>query len=130
MLHPLQLLDRRGFLKSATLSAAGATLALSSGFAGSARAATRPDRTLVLLHLGGGNDGINTVIPYSDPAYAQLRPTIKIASDEGVPLTQWRGLHPALAPLMPAWSARDMAILLGLGYPSPDFSHFRSGDIW
>lgn len=123
------LLDRRGFLKCAGCAVAGGSLAL-AGFAGSARAATRPDRTLVLLHLAGGNDGLNTVIPFADPAYAKLRPKIGIAPDKVVTLSPSLGLHPALAPLQPAWAAKDMAIVLGLGYPNPDFSHFRSGDIW
>jgi uncharacterized protein (DUF1501 family) len=137
MQHPFGLLDRRGFLKSA--GAAGAALALPITFAGAAlpitfagaaRAATRPDRTLVLIHLAGGNDGLNTVIPYTDPAYAKLRPKIGIAADKVVQLSSTIGLHPALAPLATAWAAHDMAVVLGVGYPNPDFSHFRSGDIW
>jgi uncharacterized protein (DUF1501 family) len=123
------LLDRRGFLTCAGCAVAGGSLAL-AGFAGGARAATRPDRTLVLLHLSGGNDGLNTVIPFADPAYAKLRPKIGIAPDKVVTLSPSLGLHPALASLQPAWAAKDMAIVLGLGYPNPDFSHFRSGDIW
>lgn len=130
MPHPFRSLDRRGFLRGAAWTAAGASIAFSPGFSGVARAATRWDRTLVLVHLAGGNDGLNTVIPFGDPAYAQLRPSIGIATSQVVQLTPTIGLHPGLAPLATAWAAGDMAVALGVGYPNPQFSHFRGADIW
>lgn len=118
-------MDRREFLRlSALMSAAGMT--------GLARAAADPvsRRLLVLVELRGGNDGLNTVVPFADPAYARLRPRLAIARGDVVQLTERVGLHPALAPLKPAWDARELAIVQGVGYPDPSLSHLRSIEIW
>jgi uncharacterized protein (DUF1501 family) len=88
------------------------------------------DRTLVLVELRGGIDGLNTIIPYSDPGYASLRPELAVPRDQVVPLDGSVGFHPALAPLLDAWKAGQLAVVLGVGYPDPDLSHFRSIDIW
>jgi uncharacterized protein (DUF1501 family) len=103
-----------------------------TGLAGFARAAaSSPGRPLlVLVELKGGNDGLNTVVPYDDPLYARLRPRLAIDRDRVVKLTPKAGLHPALAPLLPVWEARRLAIVQGLGYPDPNLSHFRSIEIW
>ncbi len=87
-------------------------------------------RTLVLVELNGGNDGLNTVIPIEDPLYAKLRPRLGIAPDDVLPLADGLALHPSLTALQPAWAKRDMAVLLGVGYPRPNRSHFRSIEIW
>jgi uncharacterized protein (DUF1501 family) len=102
------------------------------GMAGLARAAHSPSvrKLLVLVELKGGNDGLNTVIPYADPAYARLRPRIAIARDQVVPLSDAVGLHPSLDKLMPLWTARQLAVVQGVGYPDPNLSHFRSIEIW
>ncbi len=88
------------------------------------------ERTLVLLELQGGNDGLNTVVPYADPEYYRLRPTLGVARDSVLPLDERLGLNPALAPLLPAWQAGELAWVLGVGYPEPNLSHFRSIEIW
>lgn len=88
------------------------------------------DRILVLVELKGGNDGLNTVIPFADPAYRKLRPNLGVAREQVVQLSPELGLHPALKALLPAWQERDMALLLGVGYPNPNRSHFRSIEIW
>jgi len=106
------------------------SLAACAGLPGWARAASVADRVLVLVELKGGNDGLNTVVPYADPAYAALRPTLALKPDVVLPLDEKVGLHPALAPLMPLWAQGDLAVLQGLGYPSPNLSHFRSIEIW
>ncbi len=85
---------------------------------------------LVLIELKGANDGLNTVIPYANPLYAQLRPRIAIARDQVLQLTEQEGLHPALQPLLPLWQNKELAIVQGLGYPNPNLSHFRSIEIW
>ena len=85
---------------------------------------------LILVELKGGNDGLNTVVPYSDPLYHQLRPRIGIRREEVLQLDERSGLHPALAPLMPLWQAKELALVQGVGYPSPNLSHFRSIEIW
>ena len=117
-------MDRRRFLQATSLLP----------FVGSVpfvRAAALPSRKLlVLVELKGGNDGLNTVIPYSDPLYAALRPRLGIARDQVVQLTERTGLHPSLAPLRAAWDRHELAIVQGVGYPQPNLSHFRSIEIW
>lgn len=88
------------------------------------------DRVLVLVQLKGGNDGLNTVIPYSDPAYARLRPNIGLPREQLVQLSPQLALNPALKALLPSWQSGDMALVLGVGYPDPNRSHFRSIEIW
>jgi uncharacterized protein (DUF1501 family) len=88
------------------------------------------DRLLVLVELKGGNDGLNTVVPYADGEYYALRPSIGIARDRVLQLDERTGLHPALEPLMAAWKDRELAVVQGVGYPSANLSHFRSIEIW
>jgi len=85
---------------------------------------------LVLVELKGGNDGLNTVVPYADPSYYRLRPRLGIRREEVMQLDDQVGLHPALQPLMSLWQARELAIVQGVGYPAPNLSHFRSIEIW
>jgi uncharacterized protein (DUF1501 family) len=85
---------------------------------------------LVLIELKGGNDGLNTVVPYANRAYYALRPKLAIPRDQVVQLTDALGLHPALEPLLPFWKKRELAVLQGVGYPEPNLSHFRSIEIW
>ncbi|MCC7328486.1 MAG: DUF1501 domain-containing protein [Burkholderiales bacterium] len=87
-------------------------------------------KVLVLVELKGGNDGLNTLVPYADPAYYALRPRIAIERDRVIPLTDRAGLHPSLAPLSGFWHANRLAVLQGVGYPQPNLSHFRSIEIW
>lgn len=86
--------------------------------------------TLILIELQGGNDGLNTVIPYADPLYVKMRPKIGFAPDEVLKIDEQLGLHPALKPLMADWDAKQLAIFLGVGYPNSDRSHFRGIQIW
>lgn len=119
-------MNRRDFL--ATLGSTAGILALPS-FAQSAT--VNPyKRLLVLVELKGANDGLNTFIPYADDAYATLRPTIGIKRDQVLQLSDRFGLHPALEPLMPLWSKGELAAVTGIGYPTPNLSHFRSIEIW
>jgi uncharacterized protein (DUF1501 family) len=83
-----------------------------------------------LIELKGGNDGLNALVPFEDGAYYTLRPKLSIARDSVVQLSARAGLHPALAPLLPLWESRELAILQGVGYPGPNLSHFRSIEIW
>ena len=103
-----------------------------AGLGGLARAAATPEgrKLLILVELKGGNDGLNTVVPYSNPAYAGLRPRLAIDRDQVVKLTPDVGLHPSLAKLAPIWESKRLAIVQGLGYPDPNLSHFRSIEIW
>jgi uncharacterized protein (DUF1501 family) len=90
----------------------------------------RFDRSLVLVQLSGGNDGLNTVIPYADRSYARLRPTLGVPRDQLVQLDEHTALNGNLKGLMPAWKSRDLAVVQGVGYENPNRSHFRSTDIW
>ncbi|MFO1313869.1 MAG: DUF1501 domain-containing protein [Burkholderiales bacterium] len=120
-------MDRRTFLRS---SAAMAAFALPGVRIAAAAGPAEYRRLLVLVELKGGNDGLNTLVPYTDPAYFALRPKIAIARDSVVQLTDRAGLHPALAPLRASWDDGTLAVLQGVGYPSPNLSHFRSIEIW
>jgi uncharacterized protein (DUF1501 family) len=85
---------------------------------------------LVILTLYGGNDGINTVIPYADNAYHDARPELAYAPSDVLALDGQLGLNPALKGLAQQWNNRKLAIVRGVSYPQPDHSHFRSMDIW
>ncbi|WP_293760171.1 DUF1501 domain-containing protein [uncultured Aquitalea sp.] len=87
-------------------------------------------RLLVLIELKGGNDGLNTVVPYASDDYYRLRPAIGIPRDKVLQLDQHVGLNPALSGLMPLWQNHELAVLQGVGYPEPNLSHFRSIEIW
>jgi uncharacterized protein (DUF1501 family) len=85
---------------------------------------------LVIVSLYGGNDGINTLIPYADNAYHDARPELAYAPGDVLHLDQQLGLNPAMRGLAQLWDQRQLAIVRGVGYPHPDHSHFRSMDIW
>ena len=88
------------------------------------------NRVLILVELHGGNDGLNTVIPYTDEHYYDLRPRLAIPRDRVLQLTPNLGFHPAFQSLMPVWEAQELAIVRGVGYAKPNRSHFRSIEIW
>jgi len=123
-------MDRRSFLRIAATTVA-APLA-TFGHAAVAAVAGQGDyrKLVVLVELKGGNDGLNTLVPYTDAAYYALRPKIAIARDNVVQLSDRFGLHPSLAPLLPTWKNGKLAVLQGVGYPDPNLSHFRSIEIW
>ena len=127
-------ITRRRFLTASGVVAAGALAAGGTayglrdilGF----RSGEPPGRTLVLVTLYGGNDGLNTVIPYADPAYAANRPSMAYDESEVLRLDDEFGLNPGLAGLHRLHGQKRLAIVHGVGYPRPDRSHFRSMDIW
>ena len=88
------------------------------------------DKLLVLVELKGGNDGLNTVVPYADAEYYTLRQRIGIARDQVLQLDAQASLHPSLQPLMALWQNRELAVVQSVGYPSANLSHFRSIEIW
>ncbi len=126
-------MDRRTFLRAAAaLPLAGTTAIFGNAqvaFA-AAPAGANYKRVLILVELKGGNDGLNTLVPYTDPAYYALRPKLAIKRDVVVQLTDRAGLHPSLEPLTILWKDRQLAVLQGVGYPEPNLSHFRSIEIW
>lgn len=88
------------------------------------------NKAVVILQLSGGNDGLNTVIPYRNDLYYKARPKLGIAKDKTLTLTDDAGLHPALKIFKTLHDDGHLAILNNVGYPNPDRSHFRSMDIW
>jgi uncharacterized protein (DUF1501 family) len=88
------------------------------------------NNVLVVVQLSGGNDGLNTVVPYADEAYEKNRIVLRIPKDQVLKLDGQTGLHPQLAGFHKLIEAGRLAIVQGVGYPNPDRSHFRSMDIW
>ncbi|MCI0879843.1 MAG: DUF1501 domain-containing protein [Chloroflexi bacterium] len=88
------------------------------------------DRSLVVIELVGGNDALNTVIPYNNGLYYDFRPTIGIPQEEVLALDQELGLNPNMAPFKSLWDQGQLAIINGIGYANPNRSHFRSRDVW
>ena len=119
-------MERRDFLRA---SVSGL---LVGAFAPTVRGASDPAARdlLVLVELKGGNDGLNTVVPYADPLYAKLRPRLALERDTLAQLTPSVALNPALEKLVALWTAGELAVVQGLGYPDPNLSHFRSIEIW
>jgi uncharacterized protein (DUF1501 family) len=89
-----------------------------------------PPRTLLVLQLAGGNDGLSTVVPYADDTYHAARPATAIARDAVLALDDYRGLNPELERLRERYEAGQLAIVEGAGYPDPIRSHFKSFDVW
>ncbi len=130
-------LTRRTFLQASGVAGAAALLAGAARVSYDQlvqRAATNPldagTPILVLVTLYGGNDWLNTVVPYADPAYQAARPGLAYAAQEVHRLDDEWGLSPGLSGLAGEWQAGRLAIVRGVGYPKPDRSHFRSMDIW
>jgi uncharacterized protein (DUF1501 family) len=87
-------------------------------------------KSLVFIQLSGGNDALNTVIPYTDEHYFDFRPSIAFKPDSVIKLNEQLGLNPNLAPIKGLWDEGKVAVINGIGYPNPNRSHFRSMDIW
>lgn len=88
-------------------------------------------RRLIVVQLGGGNDGLNTLVPYRNDLYYKARPTLALKESEGLlPLGDELALHPAMKGLKGLFDQGQVAICNAVGYPNPDRSHFRSMDIW
>ncbi len=123
-------MDRRKFIKNSTLASslffvpsfvkAFETVASSKlGF-----------KRLVIIQLSGGNDGLNTVVPFRDDLYHNARPTIALGKDDVLKLNDDIGLHSSLGPLKRLYDQGYLSIINNVGYPNPNRSHFRATDIW
>lgn len=125
-------MDRRDFIKKSllTLALGGAAPSLLSK---SALAAQSKDKILVVVNLFGGNDQLNTLVPFKNDLYYRLRPNIAIKRESVLDLGQNGqnlGLHPELRPLMSMWDQGNLALIPQVGYPNPNRSHFISTSIW
>ena len=88
------------------------------------------DKSLIVIELSGGNDCLNTVVPYSSGIYYDSRTTIRIEAEEVLPIDDNLGFTPNMTPIKELWNEGKVAIINGIGYPNPNRSHFRSMDIW
>ena len=115
-------MKRRHFLKA--LAAAPVVAHLPA-----LRAAAGEQRLLILVYLYGGNDNFNTWVPFADPLYYKLRPTIAVPRDGVIAVTERHGFHRSLAALMPAWEAREVALVQGVGLPGATQQHYRDSEM-
>jgi uncharacterized protein (DUF1501 family) len=88
------------------------------------------NRTLIVVQLAGGNDGLNTVVPFADGVYYSQRKNLAVPEGEVLKLDDRFGLNPAMGGMKALWDAGKVAIVHGVGYPEPSFSHFKAMDIW
>ena len=122
-------MNRRNFIQTTGL--ASASLMLPEFLkAQEKNAAINSDKILVIVQLTGGNDGLNTVVPYENDLYYNARPTIAIQKKETLKLSNQLGLNPAMIGFRNLYDAGKMCLINNVGYPDPDRSHFRSMDIW
>jgi uncharacterized protein (DUF1501 family) len=130
-------MDRRNFLKNLGIISGIGSVSLSIGnmplraFSNSFMKPEAVDgKVLVLLQLSGGNDGLNTVIPYDDDIYHNKRPNIGLGKNEVLQLNNLTGLHPSMQEMHDLYQDGNLAIVQSVGYPNQNRSHFRSTDIW
>jgi uncharacterized protein (DUF1501 family) len=130
-------ISRRDFLKSSAIIAVGvaappwlASIAKADVFRLAAGGVIDPDNILVVCQLSGGNDGLNTVIPWSNADYYQYRPALAVPESDVLKLNESLGLHPSLTGFEKMYKSGQLAIVQNVGYPNPDRSHFRSMEIW
>lgn len=121
---------RRQLLAGALGGLGVAGFALPSAFAKTKPATQADDRILVVLELSGGNDGLNTVVPYADDAYYRQRPTIGIKAEQLIKLDDHYGLNPGMVGFERLWKSGELAMVHGCGYENPSFSHFTSMAYW
>src|ERR671935_364705 len=133
-------LTRRDFLRSGLVFGVGAQ-ALASGYAAvpdvfaravlaAKSAAVQNDKVLVMIQLGGGNDGLQTVIPIASSQYHDFRPQLSAVAAKALPISKDLGLHENLKGIKSLFDAGKVAIVQGVGYPNPSFSHFDSIRVW
>ncbi|MFD2572546.1 DUF1501 domain-containing protein [Spirosoma soli] len=127
-------MNRRDFIKQSAFTTAGTMLIPHFLKAYETLAMGHPvapsGKILVVVQLSGGNDGLNTVVPYRNDIYYRERPTIAIKPDKVLTLNDEIGLHPAMEPLKALYDEGLVTVINNVGYPNPDRSHFRSMDIW
>ena len=91
---------------------------------------TSREKSLIVIQLTGGNDYLNTVVPYGDGRYYDSRSTVNIPQDQVLPIDGQVGFNPSMGPIKTLWDEGKVAIINGIGYEHPNRSHFRSMDIW
>ncbi|MBI3464475.1 MAG: DUF1501 domain-containing protein [Planctomycetes bacterium] len=124
------MLTRRDFLKGSSLVALAPSVPAFLAQTAHAAESAKDDRLLVVIQLDGGNDGINTVVPYADEGYARSRRKLRIATDQLIKINDQVGLHPSLRDAAQLLESGRLAIVQGVGYPNPNRSHDVSMAIW
>ena len=122
--------DRRRFLQQSSLIALAPTVPAFLAQSCRATEARRDERVLVVLQLNGGNDGVNTVVPFADEGYAKNRDRLRLERDQLIKLSDTVGLHDAMRGAGKLWETGRLAIVQGVGYPNPNRSHDVSMAIW
>src|SRR6478752_2226349 len=130
LLKECPMLSRREFIERTSLVSLYPIVPSLFGRIASAATAERDARTLVVIQLDGGNDGINTVVPFGDDGYARNRRALRVDSNSLHKLNDHVGLHPAMNAAKELFDDGRLTIVQGVGYPNPDRSHFRSMRIW
>lgn len=123
-------MKRRSFLQASSIFSAGFFLPEFIKLSAQGLLTEHEERRLVVIHLQGGNDGLNTIIPINNDEYYRLRPTLGIPKSQALSLSSDFGFHPSLAAFRTMYDEGWMSIFNGVGYPFPDRSHFRSTEIW
>lgn len=93
-------------------------------------AASVSGKTLIVVQMAGGVDGLNTVIPFTNPAYRQNRQALAVAEKDMLPVDDRIAFHPSFAKVKDIFDQGKLAVIEGVGYPNPNFSHFKAMDIW
>ena len=142
MKRPVTLQTRREFLRSTLLTSALSWTVptfIANTF-GSMQAAAADSATqiatgrdgsiLVVLQMAGGNDGLNTVVPFANDHYRSARPKLALPANQLLKLNDEVGFHPALSGMKHLFDSGNLSVIQGVGYPNPNRSHFRSTEIW
>lgn len=124
--------SRRNFLKQSSLATVGSMLVPSflKSWELNANTLQQNDKILVIIQLSGGNDGLNTIVPYYNDIYYQSRPSIAISKDKVLKINDELGFNPAMQKFRELYDEGLVSVINSVGYPNPDRSHFRSMDIW
>ena len=124
------MLSRRRFLQSSSMISLSPVLPSIFGSTAQAAALAPDERVLVVIQLDGGNDGINTVVPFGDDAYGRVRTKLRLETEKLHKLNDSVGLHPNMRAAKELFDDGRLTIVQSVGYPNPDRSHFRSMKIW
>jgi uncharacterized protein (DUF1501 family) len=123
-------MDRRSFLKASSLIAAGGAVVPEFLARAAEQVKVGEERVLVVVEMTGGNDGMNMVVPFGDALYYKARPTLAVAKSRVLRIDDRVGLHPGMREMSALLQRKELAVVLGVGYPNPNRSHFESMDVW
>ena len=124
-------MKRRDFFKTSALASTSLMVpSFLKGYAAKGLLNSRSGKNMIVIQLSGGNDGLNTIVPFQNDIYYQNRPTLGVQKKDVLKISDELGFNPAIEALRPLFDDGLMSIINSVGYPNPDRSHFRSMDIW